>query len=239
MKRLVYTAIVLLATLLFCQCEKDDGKDAGKDQFAGDSGVFTDPRDDREYKWVRIGEQIWMAENLAATQLNDGSAIPSGESSAKWVDLGEAASPAYCWYDNDEAAYRDTYGALYNWYTVETGKLCPTGWHVPTDDDWKELTDFLGGEAVAGGKMKDTSTTQWSDPNTGATNESGFAALPGGSRGPDEGEFYGMGKYGAFLTSDPENTDLPWRLIYYNTAEIVRDYDPESGGFSVRCLKDE
>ena len=239
MKRLVYTAIMLLAAILFCQCEKDDEKDNGNNKFTGDSGIFTDPRDDREYEWVRIGDQIWMAENLTATQLNDGSAIPLVEDGEAWMNAGLSASPAYCWYQHDEENYRDDFGALYNWYTVATGKLCPEGWHVPSDQDWKVLTDYLGGEDVAAGKMKATGTEYWMDPNTAATNESGFTALPGGSRSPDGDGFFGMGEYAAFLTSNPEDADLPWRLLYYDTGEMVRDYDPESAAFSVRCLRDQ
>ena len=92
---------------------------------------------------------------------------------AAWAGL---SAPGYCWYKNEEATFKETYGALYNWYTVSTGKLCPAGWHVPSDEEWTELTDYLGGEGKAGGKLKEKGTAYWVDPNTGATNEYGFTA---------------------------------------------------------------
>jgi uncharacterized protein (TIGR02145 family) len=132
--------------------------------------------DGNVYNTVTIGAQVWMAENLRTTKYNDGTSIPLVTDSTKWSDL---STPAHCWYNNDKASYKATYGALYNWYTVATDNLCPTGWHVPTTAEWQILKDYLG-SSVDGGKLKESGTTHWKSPNKGATNESGFTALPGG-----------------------------------------------------------
>ncbi len=131
-----------------------------------------------EYKTIQIGNQTWMAENLRTTKYNDGSSIPVVNDNISWLNLTTAA---YCWYDND-ISRKDIYGALYNWHTVTSGNLCPAGWHVPKNEEWTVLTAYLGGESVAGGKLKETGTAHW-NPNSDATNESGFTALPGGMRG--------------------------------------------------------
>jgi uncharacterized protein (TIGR02145 family) len=129
-----------------------------------------------DYTTVTIGTQTWMGENLKTTKLTDGESIPKITENAAWPNL---ATPAYCWYNNDETAHKKIYGALYNWYTVNTGKLCPTGWHIPSDDEWKTMIAFLGG-AEAGNKLQEVGTTHWTTQNEGATNKSGFTALPGG-----------------------------------------------------------
>ncbi|MBI5010148.1 MAG: fibrobacter succinogenes major paralogous domain-containing protein, partial [Bacteroidia bacterium] len=133
--------------------------------------------DGNVYQTVTIGTQVWMKENLKTTKLNDGIALPNVIDNAAWAAL---TTTGYCWYNNDATTYKSTYGALYNWYAVNTGKLCPIGWHVPSDDEWTLLTTFRGGYSVAGGKLKETGTLHWTSPNTGATNETGFTALPGG-----------------------------------------------------------
>ena len=133
--------------------------------------------DGNVYHTVTIGTQIWMVENLKTTRYNDGSPIPFVTDSSSWSNL---TTPGYCWYNND-TTNKNTYGALYNWFAVNTGKLAPTGWHVPTDDEWTTLTTYLGGESIAGGKLKETGTTHWRTPNAGATNEIGFTASSGWS----------------------------------------------------------
>ena len=206
-------------------------------------GIFTDPRDDQKYKWVKIGNQIWMAENLRATKYNDGTEIPNVIEDEKWRALTTAA---YCWYAND-IEYKSIYGALYNWFTVDTGILCPEGWHVPSDDDWEILTDYLG--ESAGGKLKETGTEHWNEPNTGATNEVGFSALPGGWRNPGWGQvgnptrggnFDAIGDYGHWYASDEYNdTWVNRRYIVHNSAFIYKwDPYPKTSGFSVRCIRD-
>jgi uncharacterized protein (TIGR02145 family) len=128
------------------------------------------------YKTIQIGTQTWMAQNLRTTKYNDGTNIRLLTDSYLWEST---YIPYYIWFNNDPATYKEVYGALYNFYSVYTDKLCPIGWHVPTDAEWTILTDYLGGEIVAGGKLKETGTTHWSLPNNGATNESGFTGLPG------------------------------------------------------------
>src|SRR5690554_3367234 len=154
------------------------------------SGTFIDSRDGNEYNWVQIGDQVWMAENLAY--------VPSVNMVADGSE--DAAGSYYYVYGYDGTNVADakatdnyaTYGVLYN-YTAACNS-CPAGWHLPSDAEWTELTNYLG-ETVAGGKLKETGTTHWASPNTGATNETGFTALPGGYRGTD-GAFYNVGNYG-------------------------------------------
>ncbi len=143
------------------------------------------------YSVVQIGTQTWMAENLRATKFNDGTDIPLVTDYTDWDKL---STPGYCWYKNDADTYKIPYGALYNWFTVSTGKLCPAGWHVATNPEWATLVNtYLGGGSVAGGKLKETGTAHWKSPNTGASNETGFTALPGGNRtyGASRGIGYG------------------------------------------------
>jgi len=142
------------------------------------SGQFSDI-DGNVYNTITIGTQIWMKENLKTTKYNDGSSIPLVTDNTAWINL---STPGYCWYNNDAATYKSAYGAMYNWYTVNTGKICPPNWHVPTDTQWETLITYLGGKIIAGGKMKETGTAHWTSPNIGATNETGFTALPGGYR---------------------------------------------------------
>jgi uncharacterized protein (TIGR02145 family) len=193
-----------------------------------------DPIENRRYKTIKIGSQIWMAENLRATKFNDGSSIPLATGRETWINL---KSPGYCWYIN-QIENGNTYGALYNWYVVETGKICPKGWHVPADWEWSTLSDYLGGFEVAGGKLKEASITHWNGPNTGATNETGFTALPGGYRNYF-GEFDLDGNYGYWWSSTESYADYAWyRYMYYNNSNIVRGNLGKQNGFSVRCVRD-
>jgi uncharacterized protein (TIGR02145 family) len=177
-----------------------------------------------------------MAENLKTTKYNDGTSIPLVTDGAAWAAL---STPGYCWYNNDAATYKATYGGLYNWYTVNTGKLCPTGWHVPTDAEWTTLTTYLGGESVAGGRLKETGTTHWASSNEGATNESGFTALPGGKRSYD-GLFNGNKINGVWWSSTEYPSSYAWyRFMYSYLSDVTRDYYySKPYGFSVRCIKD-
>ena len=192
--------------------------------------------DGNVYNTVTIGSQVWMAENLKTTKYNDGTAIPLVTDSTSWSNL---TTPGYCWYNNDEAGYKNVYGALYNWFTVNTGKLCPIGWHVPTDAEWTTLTDYLGGESVAGGKLKETGTTHWLSPNTGATNETGFTALPGGYRA-GSGYFNHVGSYGHWWSATEGSAGNAWgRYVGYDNSNVYGLSDSKQAGFSVRCVKDQ
>ena len=191
--------------------------------------------DGNVYKIVTIGTQVWMAENLKTTKYNDGRAIPNVKDHYEWR---ESTTSAYCWYNND-IANKYIYGALYNWFTVNTGKLCPKGWHVPTDAQWTILTTFLGGDSVAGGKLKETDATKWTYPNTGAINASRFTALPGGCRN-DNGTYLDFGIYGYWWSSTEYNSSAiaHFRYMSYDLASVNRRYYFKESGYSVRCLRD-
>ncbi len=191
--------------------------------------------DGNSYLTVTIGTQTWFAENLKTTKFNDGTPIPIVPDPMAWASL---TTPGYCWYLNDAASYRETYGALYNWFTVSSGKLCPLGWHVPSNGEWTTLANYLGGESIAGGKMKEAGTIHWQSPNVGATNESGFSALPGGYR-------VGIGSFGnienyCYLWSSEESTASFARIWWldYRFNNLIPASDNKYFGFSVRCLKD-
>jgi uncharacterized protein (TIGR02145 family) len=198
-------------------------------------GKITDI-EDNVYRTLTIGSQTWMADNLRTTKLNDGTAIQLVTNGASWAAL---STPGYCWYNNDEATFKSRYGALYNWHTVNTGKLCPQGWHVPTDAEWTTLTDYLGGENVAGGKMKEHGTTYWVSPNAGATNESSFTGLPGGFRYHD-GEYFDFGFSGYWWSSTGySDARAYFRFLYHEDRSIFRFNNDKKIGFSVRCLKND
>ena len=154
------------------------------------------------------------------------------------ADWSQLATGAYCWYNNDYETFKTIYGALYNWYAVNSGKLCPKGWHVPGDAEWTTLTTFLGGTSMAGGKMKETGTAQWSSPNTGATNESGFSGFPGGYRDTG-GTFGGIYYYGYWWSSTEYTASNAWsRRLSYDYVDVSRLYYGKKSGFSIRCLRD-
>ena len=203
--------------------------------------------DGNVYQTVQIGDQLWMKENLKVTHYNNGDEIPTGYSNDDWANL---STGAYAVYDDNESN-ADTYGYLYNWYAVETGNLAPEGWHVPTDDEIKELEMYLGmsqEEADSwgwrgtdeGGKLKEAGTEHWASPNTGATNESGFTAFPGGSRFYNDGIYQNMGGLGYFWSSSEDDSNYAWtRLLSYNFPGIHRGNYNKRSGFSVRCVKDD
>jgi uncharacterized protein (TIGR02145 family) len=189
--------------------------------------------DGNVYNTVTIGTQVWMAENLKTTRYNDSTEIPliSDNKSLKAI-----LAPAYSWY-NDDIANKNLYGALYNWYTISTNKLCPAGWHVPDYEDWRTMTKNLkGGEGVKGGKLKETGTTHWKSPNKGATNSSGFSALPGGFR---NGIFHDIGNYGGWWSSTETSSERAYyRGLLYNHSTFGSGESHKAYGFSVRCLRD-
>jgi uncharacterized protein (TIGR02145 family) len=191
--------------------------------------------DNNNYPVVQIGQQTWMAENLKTTRNIDGSIIPNITGNSAWDALN---SPGFCWYSND-IGKKNVYGALYNWYTAISGNLCPAGWHVPTDAEWIILTTYLGGEILGGGKLKESGTSHWNNPNTQATNETGFTALPGGYRYIG-GAFAGIGSNGEYWSSSQESSSIYVynRYMQYNTGNINRSINNKQNGFSVRCVKD-
>ena len=202
-------------------------------------GTVTDI-DGNVYETVQIGEQLWMAENLKTTHYNNGDEItyPNNE------DFGSYDEGQYGVYDNDPSN-ADIYGNFYNWYTVDDDRgLCPEHWHVPSDDEWTILIDYLGGTSVAGGKMKSTGTIEdgdglWYSPNEGASNESGFSAFPAGYRGSGNGYYGSMGGYGSFWSSSEYGSDDAYvRNLYYGYSDVFRNFGNRHYGFSIRCVAD-
>lgn len=220
MKRKLVIVFLLPIFLFTAGCKKEDFE--GKME-----GTFTDSRGFVKYRWVRIGDQIWMAENLRATKYNDGTGIHNFTEDWEWRDPDAGA---YCWLVNDPANGK-TYGALYNWYAVETGKLCPTGWHVPSEDEWQQLVDYVGGEFVAGCKLK--ARNGWYYANNG-TDEYGFTALPAGSR-------YNSGNFSpltGWWSVTKDDTDDVWCLLI-SEEDYVSGYNfSKKFGFPVRCIRD-
>lgn len=193
---------------------------------------FTDARDGNAYEAVKIGDQIWMAENLKYLPEVIGPAT------------GSDSIPYYYVYEYDgtdvSAAKAETnyidYGVLFNYAAALDA--CPNGWHLPSDAEWTTLADFLGGTAVAGGKLKETDTIHWDVPNLGATNETGFTALPGGYRFED-GSYLSLGIAGIWWTSTETGVNSAWDWFMRSYQTINDKYDAiKERGFSVRCIKD-
>lgn len=194
------------------------------------------------YNTVQIGTQCWMRENLRVRNFNDGIDIQNITSDTVWYKLYLSPAPARCWYQNDSAANAELYGSLYNWYAVVTGKLCPTDWHVPSKAEWEVMQNYLGGQSIAGGSMK--ATTHWNSPNTGATNVSGFTALPGGRRSPfGGGAFHGFGEFTSWWSSTidiPVGAGEAWfHSVAYQTSLFYTNSIILTAGYSVRCIKSE
>jgi len=207
--------------------------------------------DGNHYDVVIIGNQIWMAENMKATHYYNGTAIPLITDNDEWNILEDNNTDyAYCYYDNS-SANASIYGALYTYAAATNGTphdgvnkvqgVCPTGWHVPSEAEWIELTDFLGGESVAGGKMKEIGFTHWISPNTGADNSVAFSGLPGGGRDfhVGAGMFYGLGYYEYWWSASESDTYYARGVdLRHNSAEAYYSDLGKSGGFAVRCIKD-
>jgi uncharacterized protein (TIGR02145 family) len=214
-------ALIAAALILFSSCKKENI-------------TTTYDADGNGYTIVVIGKQEWFAENLKTTKYSDGTPIFNVTSNYEWNTI---TTGAYAWYDNNEATYKNAYGALYNRYAVNTGNLCPIGWRVPSDLDWTTLINYAGGES---GKLKSTRTApdahpRWESPNIGATDEYGFSALPGGSR---DSTFGFVGFYGYWWSSTERDATSAWfRLMGYHDQDVIHFYSTR-GGFSVRCLRD-
>lgn len=249
MKKRIFsvTIMALLLSLMIYSCEKDEPNDATNGKTTAvfnpnvSYGTMTD-QDGNVYKTVTIGAQTWMAENLRTTKYRDGTAIPNVTDNTAWTDL---TTGAYCNYNNTTSADTiATYGRLYNWYAATNSRnIAPTGWHVPTEAEWRTLIYYLGGFSVAGGKMKETGTAHWLSPNTGATNESGFTALPSGIRGDWRttpiGKFVNIGYYTFYWSSTPIDSNfylLP--SLLYNEVTVSQGGFDNTCGFSVRLVKD-
>lgn len=232
----IITAIPIILLLIGC-----------RNNIALDSTTpgLTDPRDGNTYRIVKIGEQVWMAENL---RFLPGVAGPG---------TGSKTTPYFYVYGYDginvddakATANYNIYGVLYNWPAAMNEAtssdanpsgvqgVCPSGWHLPSDAEWTQLTDYLG-TRVAGGKLKASGTTLWDPPNSGANNETGFSAFPGGYRNAD-GTFVSMGEDADFWSASEYNSSHAWfRNIHFNDNDVGRNKYPRQTGFAVRCVKD-
>ncbi len=191
--------------------------------------------DGNVYSTITIGTQCWMKENLRVTHYNNGESIPNITDNTDWSNQ---TTGAFCNYNN-EVNKVSVYGRLYNWYAVfDSRKICPAGWRMPSDAEWLILINYVGGNDVAGGKLKSASDL-WQSPNKGATNESGFTALPAGSRSYGGGLFDNLGKDAYFWSNSEQNSTVGLGCdLYYSTAFAVRGTYYKPAAFSVRCLKD-
>ena len=191
--------------------------------------------DSNVYNVVAIGNQCWTKDNMKVSRYRNGESIPIMINNAGWESI---TSGLRCWYANDSTSYEIPYGNSYNWYAaVDERGLCPLGWHVPSDAEWSTLTDYLGGENQAGGKMKSTGTTYWETPNTGSTFESGFSAFPAGFRYNDGG-FDGNRVFAFFWSATEYEASARYRSLRFNVSSVFRLIDSKSFGASVRCLRD-
>ena len=235
---LLMKTIKLITLVLFIiivgSCKKKETKTESNCPIA----VIPDPTtvkdiDGNVYPIVKICGKFWMAENLRTTRYNDGLAIPTNLSNAAW---GAMTTGAFSIYDSSMVTLNSAFGKLYNWYAASSSKLAPAGWHVATEVEWNELVTCLGGQAVAGGKMK--TTTFWNTPNTGADNSSGFNALPSGYRNTS-GMYSLIGNSAYFWASDERNsTQGEYLLLNNNFATTAQNGATKQFGNPVRCVRD-
>ncbi len=218
--------LVVAGILILPDCKKDDNDTSPTPEIV--KGEDVTDIDGNVYHTVIIGTQQWMVENLKTTKFNDGSSIPTETDNEAWIAL---TSPGYCWCNN-QSGYKSTYGALYNWYAVNTGKLAPEGWHIPSVNEWNTLINYLGGEEAASAKLRETGTMHWKNLNKESTNEVGFTALPGGYR-------YAFGGTEMGETCYFWSTQSSTYLILNNSVSVWTPWvDANSIGLSVRCIKD-
>jgi uncharacterized protein (TIGR02145 family) len=200
-------------------------------------GVMKD-YDGNLYTTVKIGNQVWMAENLKVTRFRNGDPIAHGTGSTEWGNLTTGAYADY----NNSVSNSDTYGRLYNWFSVDDARnLCPTGWHVPSEGEWTTMITYLGGESVVVGKIKEAGTTHWLSPNTAATNQSAFTALPGGFLN-GVGSFSSLGLQGWWWSSTTITGVENHARLYMAENSYVRSFkyeDSKQSGLSVRCIQGE
>jgi uncharacterized protein (TIGR02145 family) len=216
------------------------GNEVSFTTIAGGGGIVANPGagvtfDGYSYSSIVLGNgQEWMAENLRTTIYANGDPIPNVTDAAQWSNLPTGAWSHY----NNDSQYENPYGKLYNWFTVaDSRNVCPSGWHAPTDAEYTLLTDYLGGELVAGGKMKSTGTQYWLNPNQDAINESGFSGFPGGARYV-EGAFFNIGSYGGWWSITEYGAGGAWsRGLEYLNGNAVSGGSVSGAGLSVRCLR--
>lgn len=201
------------------------------------SNVFSQSNKAVIYPGIKIGNQVWMSKNLDVNKFANGDVIPEAKSDEEWKKAEEEGKPAWCYYDNDPKNGLK-FGKLYNWYAVNDPRgLAPSGWHIPSEDEWNKLTNYLGGGSVAGRKMK--TKLGWQSNGNG-TNESGFSALPGGFR-YGYGAFDNIGYYASWWSSTEIETGYGSKIInksiFYDSGDLSNDTNRKDYGFSIRCIK--
>ena len=217
MKMIILISAIMLSLLIGC----------GKDKSTNPQSTIIDT--------VLIGNQVWMVKNLDVDHYRNGDPIPQITDQTTWENL---TTGAWCYYNND-SALGDVYGKLYNWYAVNDPRgLAPTGWHIPSDQEWRDLANYLSGAGIAGGELKEIGISHWNAPNAGGTNLFDFNALPGGWRAD---AFYGIGTNGDWWTSTLFNSSAAWfRIIVFDDFNLRIDNGFNfNKGFSVRCVKDK
>ena len=235
---LLLAAIAATLTASMSGCMKEDSSDTGTG-----AGSVTDA-DGNIYRTVMIGNQEWMAENLRTTRYSDGTPIENpGADNPAWATNRNGA---YSWYGNDKDSFGKKYGGLYNWHAVNTGKLCPAGWRVPSDEEWTKVNRHLA--VNAGGRMKAAGTSEWDGANPDAANDTGFDALPGGVRvhslsgmitSASGGFFFHEGRTGRWWTSCASSSaNALHRSIHAGSGSIFRSHSPKGNGYSVRCIRE-
>ena len=226
----IYLILLILFSVISNNCSK---KEINVDN--AESGTLKDV-DGNTYKMIQIGNQVWMAENLKTSKFRNGDPIPYVIGELAWTKL---KTGAFCWY-NDAVSSKATYGALYNWYAVKDSRqIAPNGWHIPSDNEWLILTNYLVSIVghSEGGSLKETGTSHWLSPNTGANNSTGFTGLPGGLHG-SEGYFDNLGLYG-YWWSNTATYNLAWSFtLNFNNNTLDRGSSSQLDGLSVRCIKD-
>lgn len=236
--RLTCSVSIIGLLLVFSgSCKKDND-----DEQVHESGTLNDI-DGNIYQTVVIGSLEWMAGNLKTTRYNDGTPIVSPGPDNKGWETNKTG--AYSWYKNDELNYGDKYGALYNWHAVNSGKLCPAGWRVPTDDEWTSASKYLIQDA--GQILIESGTNTLEDKDGEDPGKTGFNPLPGGgrfsgisveNRNSADGYFYYEGKAGRWWSSTEHSSSNAWyRSIYPNSGNVFRSYNYKETGFSVRCIR--
>lgn len=215
--------------------EKCDDYLKNKNYSVNNSNSQVKDKDGNVFKTATIGTQEWTSENLNVEYYRNGDVIPQIKDKEEWSKL---RTGAWCYYENN-SENKKTYGKLYNWYAVNDPRgLAPKGWHIPSNEEWTQLTDYLGGYAVAGGKLK--AATLWESPNTGAKNSSGFTAFPGGRRRfKKDFDFSGIATSGYFWSSTEINDDEAWvHTLYFASSDVERLENYKKNGLSVRCVRD-
>jgi uncharacterized protein (TIGR02145 family) len=250
MKNTIY---LLASVILLLSCKKESSNPSSNKSTNSTTNTTTSTAkygngvtdlDGYKYKTVVIGNQEWMGENLKVSKYNDGTVIPNIIDNTQWSKL---TTGAWCYNNNNNISNDLKFAKLYNWYALSpttngNKNVCPTGWHVPTDNDWSIMTDFLGGEAVAGGKLRDVGESSWNSSSSSNTNPYLFTALPGGQRDSD-GNFTSIGNYGSWW-SNTESTQY-----YFNISSWARSMEGSGSnisrlgtvkgyGLSIRCIKD-